>query len=198
MLILKKVTVNFAMAMAVLCTANAFAAGGKVVIEFYPDTQVTEKKNPVNLSFSGKMYKGRPLLRQVYLRGAKQLAAEAALGKFIEVNVSGTADQVVELWNPVERQSIKEMISKGDIFTRNRALFATITESRLVARLNYGSFILFYVEHERLPSQHNVSLYAFTEKDGRYFATNALSKDFFYSQIAFDLPRYFDQGRIQE
>jgi hypothetical protein len=198
MLILKKVTVNFAMAMAVLCTANAFAAGDKVVIEFYPDTQVTEKKNPVNLSFSGKMYKGRPLLRQVNLRGAKQLAVEAALGKFIEVNASGTADQVVELWNPVERQSIKEMISKGDIFTRNRALFAAITESRLVARLNYGSFILFYVEHERSPSQHNVSLYTFTEKDGRYFATNALSKDFFYSQIAFDLPRYFDQGRIQK
>jgi hypothetical protein len=198
MLALRNIVVNFAMGTAIVFAANVFAVEGNVVIRFYPDIPSAEKKSPVSLSFSGELYKERPSLSLANTSTAKLPAPEKALSKFIDVNANGTEDQVVALWIPSERESMKEMISKGEIFTRNKALFATITQSRLVARLNYGSFILFYVEHERSPSQYNVSLYTFTEKDGRYFATNALSKDFFYSQIAFDLSRYFSQGRTQK
>ena len=150
------------------------------------------------MSFSGKIYKDRPLLEQASPMGDKLSAAEVAVMKFVEVNAKGTAAQVVELWNPAERENIKNVISKEDIFTRNQALFSTITESRLVARMNFGQFIIFYVEHKRPPSDYKVKLYTFTEKDGRYFATNMLSSDFFYSQIAFNLEHYFDRSRIQK
>ena len=109
-----------------------------------------------------------------------------------------TPEQVLDMWNPPERENIKEILSKGDIFTRNKALHSSIVESRFVARVNYGSFVLFYVEQKRLPSDYKVKMYPFIEKDGQYFASNMLTSDFFYSRIASDLEQYFVKNRIEK
>ena len=182
---------------ACICFSTS-AIADEAVIKLYPDNPVNGKTNPVSVSFSGSIYKDKPLLNFKSPNNSKLSIAELALIKFIEVNSKGTPEQVLDMWNPPERGSIKEILSKGDIFTRNKALYSSIVESRFVARVNYGSFVLFYVEQKRLPSDYKVKMYPFIEKDGQYFASNMLTSDFFYSRIASDLEQYFVKNRIEK
>lgn len=194
---LKKLIVSLVAGSCFIFAANAFADTNEVTIKFYPDAQTNAKTNPVSLSFSGNLYKDKPLLEQGKPRSLKLSAAETALAKFLDVNAKGTPDEVLEVWNPPERESIKAMVAKPDLFARNKAINANISETRMVARINYGVFTLFFVEHKWMTSDYKVRLYAFTEKDSQYFATNLLTSDFFYSRIASTLEQYFDRSRIK-
>ena len=202
MRLFKKEVVTLLASMAFLCTTSVSADASEATIKFFPDIQAKEnskeKINYVTVSFPGTIYKDKPTFDQKKLNGSKLEAEEAFMIRFIDANARGEPEQVLDMWNPPERADIKERIAKGDIFKRNQALHTSIAESRFVARMNYGPFILLYVEHYRPPSDYRVKLYPILNKDGQYFATNLLTHDFFYNRIAADLEQYFDRSQTKK
>lgn len=177
-----------------LYAPHVFAETQNVEITFSPDAVAAKKINPVKLLFQGNIYKERPIFNKAKVSELNITPAETFIIKYIEVNTSGTQGQILEMWNPAEKDVVEKMISSKENFDRNRAFYSAIIESRFVAQVHYGSFVLFYIEHFSHSFGYKVKLYPLMKSGKNYYITNALEHDYFYNRIASNLETYFDRS----
>ena len=152
----------------------ARAEGDRITIELYPSGE-SEKVNPVALSFSGKVYEN--LVLPDSLEKSNLPDDEKFLAKAIAINKNGTLEEVLSIWNPSEREDIKKVASDPKIFEANRKFYSTIEKSSLKAKILYGTYTIYIVNHSDRVSGERLKEYPLKKVEGKYFLTNALSED---------------------
>ncbi|WP_139181407.1 hypothetical protein [Thiohalomonas denitrificans] len=165
---------------------NADQYAGQTIV-FAPD-KTNEK--PVILSFQGKLYQRNATFERLQKRGAEPTREEMFVINLVETNRSGTEEQILSLWKPSERSAMRKQVSNPRMFNRNRSLYKNIKTSSFVAMVNYGDFVLSYVEHELRGAGPYLKMYPLFVSGKDVYLSNALMGDFFYEKIASQLGDY--------
>ncbi len=152
-------------------------------IDFYPDDDKSTG-NPISLTLIGERYKSN-----TYLSTVKGNASQGILKlkKFIDMNKLGDVDEIAKLWAPDERARVVNLLSDSELLNKNKKSFEYIVKSRLIAKIQYGQYTLYVVEHESKYSPSYLKIYPLVGEGEDMYMTNALSKDFIYSQLVFGL-----------
>ena len=150
------------------------AQGDRITVDLYPAGEL-EKVNPVTLSFSGKVYENLVLSDSPEKPNLSE--DEKFLAKAIAINKSGTLEDVLSIWSPSERPSIRKVAEDPKIFEANRKFYSTIEKSSLKAKILYGTYTIYIVNHSDRVSGERLKEYPVKKVDGQYFLTNALSED---------------------
>lgn len=132
------------------------------------------EENPVTVSFNGRTYEGGWWLSRIEESALTE--AESFLANAIEANRDLSPDEVLELWNPPERDEVRSMVSDPEMFAANRRFYRGIEDSALVAKILYGPYILFYVQHVGAFNDF-IKEYPVVETGSGYYLTNALQAD---------------------
>lgn len=143
---------------------------------FYPKVAGAGRasENPVTVSFNGRTYEGGWWLSRT--EDSALTEAETFLANVIETNRDLSPDEVLELWNPPERDEVRSMVSDPEMFAANRRFYRGIEDSALVAKILYGPYILFYVQHVGAFDDF-IKEYPVLQTDTGYYLTNALQDD---------------------
>jgi hypothetical protein len=142
-------------------------------IELYPEGQ---HNNPAVLFLNGKRYE--PALQVPVPLTKSEVAPEVKfLGRVISTNRDGSLDEILSLWDAKERSDIRKVAADPSIFKSNKNFFRNITATRLLARVSYGSFEIFFVAHTLATAKIFVKEYPAIQAGGSLLLTNALQND---------------------
>lgn len=130
---------------------------------------------PITLGFEGKRYGADGWLNEGEPRRDD---AEAFVQQVVATNRDGDLDAMVALWSPDQQDAIRASAGDG-LFERNQGFFRSITGTALRARVDYGDFHVFLVQHDAPQTEtgSTVNVYPIQRIDGRFYMTNALQDD---------------------
>ncbi len=138
----------------------------------------TEGDGPaITVTFEGKLYEGDWWLSSIANEKRPLQADEQLIVDYLGVNRSGTAEDVLTLWQPEEREEVAQMVLDPQIFEANRSLFVDMTDSAFVAKLRYGAYTLFFIQHDSRGVGSRINAYPVKEIDGAFYVTNELQAD---------------------
>lgn len=158
-------------------------------IELYPEGQ---HSNPAVLSMTGERYQGNPLIPMPPESRAGSPEIQF-LGQLISTNANGSLEDVLRLWDPKDREAIRKIASDPTIFEGNRNFYRSITVSRLMARVSYGTYDIFFVQHTT-QSRTVVKDYPVIHVNGSLMNTNALQKDPVFVYLSTKYAQILQQG----
>lgn len=132
--------------------------------------------NPINVSFSGKLYKkgnGISLTEKKTLDNSEQFLRYA-----IHVYKTGTIKEIIELWHPDEREKL-EFLGKDEFHIKEKRHLnvGNAIEVRLLSRISYGDMLIYHVLAKGLEKNKLIRYALTTSKkrgDNRYFLTKKL------------------------
>ena len=173
-----------------VCSTITVHAKNDEVITFYANEDENSKPT-ISLSFIGHVYKDRPTIKSLEKKGRKLIASETFISDLIEANKTKSQNEVLMLWNPQERKKVKKLIFDQTLFSKNRNYYSMVKETRFLARIQYGKYLLFYVEHSISNIGPQQKLYPLVKVGEQYYSSNGLTSDFFFKNLAFGLRQYF-------
>jgi len=139
-------------------------------VEFYPAGQ-KGIGTPVTLSFVGQIYKPETASRAT-------TPDERFVMRIVAVNATGTLDEMLQLWDTAERDDVRRMASNPSNWDANRKLYAAMTGTSFVARMEYGEYLIFFVKHALTGRSPIVQTYTLRRAGPNTYAlTNKLSAD---------------------
>ena len=160
-----------------------------VKIELYPEGQHT---NPVVLSVTGERYANNPLI-PVPPDSSATAPELQFLGQLIATNTNGSLQDVLSMWDPRDREAIRKLASDPALFEGNRNFYRGITSSRLLARISYGSYDIFFVRHITQTTTI-VKDYPVVHVNGALMNTNALQSDPVFVYLSTKYAQALQQG----
>ncbi len=130
---------------------------------------------PITLGFEGKLYGMEGWMDDGV---ARRDAAEAFVQRVVSTNRDGDLDAMVALWSPDQQDEIRSSAGEG-MFERNQGFFRSVTGTALRARVDYGDFHIFLVQHDapQTDTGSTVNVYPIQKIDGRYYLSNTLRDD---------------------
>jgi hypothetical protein len=160
-----------------------------IKIELYPEGQHT---NPAVLTVTGERYQANPLIH-VPPDSSNSSPEMQFLAQVISTNANGSLDDVLRMWDPRDRDAIRKVASDSSIFEGNRNFYRGVTSSRLMARISYGTYDIFFVQHI---SQNRtvVKDYPVTHVNGALMNTNALQSDPVFVYLSTRYAQVLQQG----
>ncbi|WFP50819.1 hypothetical protein PL263_02050 [Methylomonas sp. EFPC3] len=186
---------NLLLVLCISCCSHigmVYASDFKSIsLDFSSDSN---KSHPISLRFNGKLYtdKQKNTFDQILSLGGGT-KEEKFIMQVIQVYKGGDKDAMLKLWNPSERSQIKPMMDDPVAYDKNLALYNNILSSKFLAMLQYGGFVLCYVEHDLKGVGPYVKLYPIKIEDKNLYLSNILMHDFFFQKIAFQLGDYIKQ-----
>src|SRR5260221_12493832 len=114
-----------------------------IKIELYPEGQHT---NPAVLYVTGERYQDNPLIHMPPDSSTSSPEMQF-LGQVILTNANGSLDDVLRMWDARDRDTIRKVASDPSLFDGNRNFYRSITSSRLLTRVSYGTYDIFFVHH---------------------------------------------------
>jgi len=66
-------------------------------------------------------------------------------------NRDGPLEEILKLWDSKDRNDVRKTASDPAVFEANRQFFRSITSSRLLAKIDYGAYAIFFIAHS-IPS----------------------------------------------
>lgn len=160
-----------------------------IKIELYPEGQHT---NPAVLYVTGERYQNNPLIH-VPPDSSTSTPEMQFLGQVILTNSNGSVDDVLRMWDPRDRDAIRKLASDTSIFEGNRNFYRGITSSRLLARISYGTYDIFFVQHIA-QNRTVVKDYPVTHVNGALMNTNALQSDPVFVYLSTRYAQVLQQG----
>lgn len=163
---------------------NAYALDSKAQsIEFQPE----KKGSIVSFDFDGLILKkedaidisnesNNPLIQFLY--------------NVISTNKTGDKKQIISLWKVEERGRIEAMVNQPEMLSHTMSLFKNMKHSKLLGYIEYGDYIVCFVEHDLQGVGAYRKIYPLTRERGQYVQTNGLSSDFLFSQVFYGLGEY--------
>ncbi len=152
----------------------AQAKDEQITVRFLPDNG-PKTDNPVILTLKGKTYPTNGWFDEMTAEGT--IAPEE---KFVidavAINRNGTMAKVRSLWTPDEQNST-HLFSDADVFGRSQSFFRRITRSAFLAKILYGDYIIFLVQHDVEGYGTTVHKYPVKKLDGKFYLTNRLKDD---------------------
>lgn len=91
-----------------------------------------------------------PRWRNIHL-SAKLDDAVDFFSRAISVNRDGPLEEILKLWDSKDRNDVRKTASDPAVFEANRQFFRSITSSRLLAKIDYGAYAIFFIAHS-IPS----------------------------------------------
>ncbi|MFZ4858386.1 MAG: hypothetical protein ACOYL3_18525 [Desulfuromonadaceae bacterium] len=146
-----------------------------ISVEFYPNNVVTGA--PVSVTLKGKIYTGSSWFDELAKIPGAFSPDEIFITNYVAANANGTASDIISSWEPDEKESISVKVSDSQMFTKNQTYFKRLTGSAFLARILYGEFSIFLVQH--VAGQDNTDIHAYPVRmvAGKYYMTNKLSSD---------------------
>jgi len=144
-----------------------------IKVELYPEGQHT---NPVVLYLTGQRYESNPLI-PVPLDNPNQADDIKFLSRMISISGNGTLEEFLKLWDPKDRDGIRAVASDPKLFEGNQNFYRSISASRLVAKVYYGTYEIFFVAHSTPSAKTLVKEYPVTHLGDSVVLTNALQSD---------------------
>lgn len=149
-------------------------------VEMYPAGQRT---NPAILILSGDRYP-KSLLIPLFSENGSRDEEVQFLSRLFAVSANGTLDDLLKFWAKGDRENIKKLASDPKLFEGNRNYYKSITQSHLLARVDYGSYEILYVSHSTGSGKPRIKDYPITRENGSIVLTNALQNDPFFSYLS--------------
>jgi len=160
-----------------------------IKIELYPEGQHT---NPAVLYVTGDRYRDNPLIHMP--QDSSNSSPEMQfLGQVIFTDANGSLDDVLRMWDPKDRDAIRKVASDPSIFEGNRNFYRSITSSRLLAKVSYGTYDIFFVQHIT-QNRTVVKDYPVTHVNGALMNTNALQSDPVFVYLSTRYAQVLQQG----
>jgi hypothetical protein len=158
-------------------------------VELYPEGQ---HSNPVVLSVTGERYTSNQLIPVPPNSGAGAPELQF-LGQLIAANANGSLQDVLSLWDSRDREAIRKLASDPAVFEGNRNFYRGITSSHLLARISYGNYDIFFVQHIT-KTRTIVKDYPVVHVNGALMATNALQNDPVFVYLSTKYAQALQQG----
>jgi len=152
------------------------------------DFPMSNGSKVVNLSFEGEVFTHENA-------EAIKLSSENPINSFvarvIAANISKQPNKILSLWAHSERDILSQAINKPSALERNASLYKNIQRSKLLGYIEYGDYVICYIEHlvNGMPQPY-LKLYPLIVKGQDIFQTNQLSSDFFFSKVSYELGNY--------
>jgi hypothetical protein len=160
-----------------------------IKIELYPEGQHT---NPAVLYVTGERYQDNPLIHTPPDSSTSSPEMQF-LGQVILTNANGSLDDVLRMWDPRDRDAIRKVASDPSLFEGNRNFYRSITSSRLLAKVSYGTYDIFFVQHIT-QNRTVVKDYPVTHVNGALMNTNALQSDPVFVYLSTRYAQVLQQG----
>jgi hypothetical protein len=146
----------------------------KITVELYPQGDTT---NPISLIFNGKVYTESWWFDEVVKNTFIASDDEKFIINVVETNQKGTPEDVLTLWSPAERDQMKSIIFDTDAFAGNQGFYKRIQSSAFMAKILYGSYIIFLIQHTGNEIGNLIHEYPTLKVDNNYYLTNKLQSD---------------------
>ncbi len=171
-----------ALMLAATLAAPAAAELQELTVEFFPNGD-RGQGHPIRMVFEAEVDRaGRPLEAPAPPPAAG--TADRFLADYIGVLRSGTVEAAMPFWLDSERAAARQRLAP--VFEQQKAIYATVTQSRLYTRLRYGRYLLAAVEHQRGGGAAPlVVLYPLVVSDGGYALSDALHQDPMFQLLYF-------------
>lgn len=170
-------------------SGSAAETSHTIKIELYPDGQHT---NPAILYVTGERYQDNPLIHMP--QDSSNSSPEMQfLGQVIFTDANGSLDDVLRMWDPRDRDAIRKVASDPSIFEGNRNFYRSITSSRLLAKVSYGTYDIFFVQHIA-QNRTVVKDYPVIHVNGALMNTNALQSDPVFVYLSTRYAQVLQQG----
>ena len=124
---------------------------------------------PVTVMFTGHLYAKEA--------SSATTSEEKFLISVVEANRTGNVDDVLRVWDESEHANIKRMATDEKLWSGNRTYYQKVTETKFVARVHYGQFLIFVVNHVFADGTESVKSYPLKRLGNRLVLTNELSRD---------------------
>jgi len=160
-----------------------------IKIELYPEGQHT---NPAVLYVTGERYQDNPLIH-IPPDSSTSSPEMQFLGQVISTNANGSLDDVLRMWDPRDRDAIRKLASDPSLFEGNRNFYRGITSSRLLAKVSYGTYDIFFVQHIA-QNRTVVKDYPVAHVNGALMNTNALQSDPVFVYLSTRYAQVLQQG----
>lgn len=144
-------------------------------LEFYPHNG-PRVGSPVTLVLKGKNYPENAWFDEMVAKGAAE-PDERFIIDAMSVFKSGTAENALALWAPAEQNRVSELYNDPKQHASNKAYFRQITGSAFLAKILYGSYEIFIVQHDVKGSGSQPTVYTLKKVDGKYYFSNDLESD---------------------
>jgi hypothetical protein len=152
----------------------------EIRIELYPEGQHT---NPAILLLRGERYEPS-LAIPVPLDSPNQPDDIQFLSRMLTLSANGTLEEFLKQWDTRDRENIRKVASDPKLFEGNQNFYRSITASRLLAKVHYGSYEIFYVAHTTPGVKALVKDYPVTHQGDSLVLTNALQSDPVYTYLS--------------
>lgn len=131
----------------------------------------------VTLGFEGKVYGDTGWWLDT-LDDGRLDEFERFVREIVSVNRDGDLEAMLGLWHPEEREALRASAEDG-LFARNQGFFKSVEQSALRARVDYGDFHIFFVQHDSSQTETGatVNVYPMRRSGDRLFMTNGLRGD---------------------
>jgi hypothetical protein len=180
--------------LTILSFGIANAQDVNIKIDFHPPGE-SKTTNPVTITLNGKIYSNGWWFDEVQAGKYKANDEELFLIRVLDVNTNGKIDEIAKLFLPDEAKDIKDKFTEyPDMFARNKNYFKNIAKSTFLAKINYGDYTIFIVQHSGVLIGDRKKIYPIKKLDETYYLTNKLADDPFYLYIAY---KYKEQLQLK-
>jgi hypothetical protein len=167
-----------------------FAPLYSTVVASQPSQQIitfplSTKSRPVTLNFFGTIYNNENA--KVISKSSNDPIIKT-LYKMIIFNKTKNLESILSLWNKSERDSTKNLLANIGHLDRNAAFFRNVLSSNLMGYIEYGEFVISYVEYivKGMPKPYLKAI-PLIRMNKKMFLTNRLSKDSLFSILDYEL-----------
>ncbi len=171
-----------------------------IFVIFYPmlvtqakaeDIEITENIFPKNGSATGSpikvTLKGKTYTENGWFDQMVDTGRAAPDEKFIIEAVSkykaGKFKEVKGQWMPDEQDEFANSYKDPEQYANSQSYFRRVTRSKFVAKIFYGNYEIFFVQHEVEGYGSNTMPYTIKKVKGRFYFTNKLASDPIYSYL---------------
>ncbi len=162
------------LALALSAFQPAFGELQELTIEFFPNGD-RGQGHPIRMVFEAEVDRdGRPLEAPAPPPAAG--TAERFLADYIGVLRGGTVEAAMPFWLDSERAAARQRLAP--VFEQQKAIYATVTQSRLYTKVRYGRYLLAAVEHLRAGgAEPLVTMYPLVVTGDGYALSNGPHQD---------------------
>lgn len=165
-----------------LLTTSAVGSDKQVTVLLYPENDIPQI-NPVTLTLKGKTYGAEGWFDRIPPGAATP--GEKVIVDAINALKHGTWQEVLKGWAPDEQDEEKRYLDNAEGFRKSQSYAKTITASAFLAKVIYGHYEIFVVQHEIGGEGSKIRVYPTINNNGRYFLTNLLKSDPVYQYISY-------------
>jgi hypothetical protein len=153
------------------------ASAARVSFDMVPDDAGTDMTNAVSMSFEATLYPVGWWFDQIEAKLYTPAPDEAFVIDALRINKTGTAQDIKNLWLPEDQADIAAVVANINSLKANQTFLANVQNSTFQAKILYGAYTIFLVQHSHATLGQIVNFYTLKQVAGKYYLTNYLKSD---------------------